>query len=296
MIARFSGILNLSGIPFHTYQTSAGYFIAMDDMWKTLDFDNADGLSFVRYLSSVISVSSEVIEAIENPIRVEYRNATDRAITIKHFRQVMELFTRAKDEGFLYASEINKGKVAERLLEYELDRIHLLAECATGYRVYKDNIKNLFKTRLTEESNHPVFQWIIAFPDNFIESLLHLLGKTWKSAEETPEECASFLTEVVFSRLPDETLETLLISKPRKKYGKNGLLTRYLPTEDLSRFFDGINGLIQIADGSKEIFFQLLNRYAPVKHTYLRLQLTKKKQQIPEDLLPIYDIIKQTFD
>lgn len=252
---------------------------------------------FMSYLSGYLTVKKHLLEALTDPVIIKHNNKEISVIRCEDVMELLRTFSTAKKNGTLYASEMSYAAKSEAVLpKISQNYLKSLAEAISGYTLLKQNLKQGLSRKLISETSRRIYQWTETFPDDFFARLFTLFPFQWNDLYARADEVGSVLINIVYSRLPEDTYEEMLSTNPKKTYSKNGIPGSKLPSRRLHEHLVTVSSIIALSGSSQEIFFQLLNRVAPVRHQYLVMPLKKKKQELPKELLPVLDILKTSFN
>lgn len=299
MTVQFSnGTCDAFGFTWEPYVTDTGVaYFNLDTFCKNFSLTPTTLLTFMSHLSALMPVKKQLLEDLSSPATVTL-NAEQKTAAIKSdtIIAVIDTISNAKNAGLLFASEMELvDQINEGVTKLTVGYLLKFAEAATGYSLFKTNHKKSIADFLQNQTNRHLYKWVQTFPDSFLESIFKAFNYSWSALNEKPEEIGQIIINVVFARLPQDTYEELLTMAPKRTYSKNGLNGSYVPTQRLLEHLISITNILKIAKGNTEIFFQLLNQIEPVHHQYLVIPIQKKRQEVPQDLLPIYELLKNVL-
>jgi hypothetical protein len=295
MIIQFShGSSEAFGFKWEPYVTATGIVcFNLNTFSNNFNLTSDTLLKFLTHLSALMPVRKQLLDDIAAPIVLFLKNEKTAAIAPETAIDVIRTITDANKAGLLFESEMEliqsmKGHLSRLTTSFLIK----FGEAATGYSLFKANHKKSLANFLQNQTSRSIYKWVEAFPDHFLESTLRFFNHNWKSLHDRPEEVGQLLINIVFARLPQETYEELLSRNPIRKYAKNGIPGTFLPTLKLQEHLISINNILKIANGNADIFFQLLNQLEPVHHQYLVIPIKRKKQEVSDELLPVYELLK----
>ncbi|RZJ29486.1 MAG: hypothetical protein EOO48_07405 [Flavobacterium sp.] len=268
--------------------------ISTDSIPKALGYDGKSAnwlFEFLMGVNRLTPIEPALLESLGRPIRFQIGNsdAIRFGISADVFMEACEAILRAKDDGFLYVSELRFAKAASEILNH-LDGKNLADEIAiaSGYNLFKQNHKQALarKMSLATMSNYPV--WVMAFTDDFYQMLLQFKSWEWTDLNNSAEQVGEYLNDIIFSRIDSALLENLETTRPKKKYRKNGIPEHYVQHQGLEEYVLALSALIKASAMNHAIFEQLINKSFPRKRE-LVVEKLQAKAKIPAATNPAFD-------
>lgn len=261
---------------------------------KALGYDGKSEDWLLDLLSSVnkfYPVSGAIFDAMENPMLFEAKSRDGstkktKGIPANLFLEVCQTIADAKNNGYLNVNQLKFAKSAEAILKNigKKNLTNLIRE-ATGFEFLKERAKNQLQDFLLKNSNDEAFQWVRTFPDSFFETLLGIHNIHWQDLKDQPQEFASIVHEIVFSRLSDDLLQQLRTTQPKRAYKSKTGSIQDMQHPDLKIYTDGILSLLKAAANNWTIFTQLLNRSYPKNGELIKPSaFVKTTEETPESL------------
>lgn len=267
-----SSKLKLDGLELQCYILEGGqHVIIIDSIQKAMGYKGKSKnwlFEFLMHINRLTLIDPALLEALARKIALEAASTVagdiKYGIEANRFLEACQAIMKAKDEGFLYLSELTFAKAAEKILKSTEEKgIGKLIDFATGFELYKNNHKEALLRFYLKNSGQKSAVWLRSFPDDFFEMIFKFRGWNWRDLNINAQMVAGFLNDMVFSRIAPRLLEELEESKPKMKYRKKNTQEEYLEHPGLSTHLLGISALMTSSGKSLPIFEQLLTRTFP---------------------------------
>jgi P63C domain-containing protein len=238
---------------------------------KALGYDGRSEkwlMDIVTHIHKFVPVVS-LVAAAENPIVFEIVSPdgiihTSEGISPETFLDLCEVLVTAKKEGYLSVSQLKFSKTAAVLLDTLSEtNFNELIEESTGLKFFRERSIEHLQTFLWELFNDDAVLWTRTFPHDFFLALFEIHGSEWTDMDNHPQHMGKIVHEVVFSRIPDDLMETLRLKKPLRSYKRQRNRRQDLEHPELKIYISNILSLFQAAGRNWNIFLQLLNRSYP---------------------------------
>lgn len=239
---------------------------------------------FISHLDRLMPVDPILLEELSESISFKQTLPNGSIITSMGilpniFFTACNAILKAKNEGFLFVSELKFAKVAETILSnIDFAEVNNIIDYSTGVELYKGNHKELLSRFLKNHLENNCFIWIKAFPDSFFKAIFDFKDWKWADLNTNTAEVADFFTDTIFSRVSDEAFSELEASKPRMKYRKKNTPQTYLENSQLSAHLHSISTLIKVAEQEENLFTLLLNNAFPKKRSFKSLKSGTERQ------------------
>jgi hypothetical protein len=193
---------------------------------------------------------------------------------------------KAKDDGFLYVSELKFAKAAQIIVEnLEGQDVDNLIDQATGFELRKQQLKEHLAYFTAETFALEAARWIKAIPDPFFERLFLFKSVSWENLLRHRMVVVVFLLENIFSRLADETLAALSKSKPKMTYRKGNQPEQYWPTPALQAHLQSLHALMDASENNESIFNLLIESALPIKRAYRTAKIQQESSTLLDETL-----------
>jgi P63C domain len=180
------------------------------------------------------------------------------------FVMICQHILKAKKDGFLSAKQSKYGTICEKILQdLEQKNLACLIDNASGFLFYKENAKENFKIFLLKQHPDLAFEWVTTFNDDFYDAIFRFINIMWFDFKQNPLLLADFITNIIFMRIDDKTLNEIRALKPKRSYiNKQGfLLNREHPT--LRVYNQTLQNFLTEANYERSEFMQLLIKNYP---------------------------------
>jgi len=220
---------------------------------------------FMLHINRFSLVDPNLLERLEknDPFEVDSSQGlvTKHRISPEILLEACQIIIKAKNDGFLYLSEIKFARSAEIIIENTLNKdIWKLIDFASGFELHKQNHKDSL-ARLMKQ-NDIMYDWVKTFPDTFYECIFKLNNWNWTNLNQS-NETASYFHDLIFSRLSEALKEELRQNKLKKNYKKANTPERYIEHPKLKEILEKITTLIDNSEGNESLFEQLLEKSYP---------------------------------
>lgn len=196
------------------------------------------------------------------------------------FLNVCSALQRAKNEGYLNAGQVKYSKYADKiLLELNLSNFEFLIDEATGFNFYKAQAIDQLQRFYIQQFDDGAFLWLSTFPESFFAKLFEIHQTDWTSLKNQPQQVGKIIHEIIFSRIPDETLQVLRNTKPKRSYRRKDNSKRETIHPFLKEYLSNVSALIKAAGDSWNIFLQLLHRSFPKNKSIGKFPLLSEQIQ-----------------
>ena len=249
--------------------------ITKSSFQKALGYDGKSEewlLDFLSSLNKFYPISGDLLAAYENPILFERNTDTqppliNKGISSEIILDTCKALTSAKKDGYLNLSQLKFAKSAEHLERFLLQHpLNALIDDATGFTFFKENAMLHLQQILRNRYSDKAFDWTRTIPEDFLEKLFEIHHFSWTDLRANPESIANILLEIVFFRIPQELLDLLQNTAPKRTYKrKNGAL--HATHVDLKAYLVEIMALLNASNNNWNIFLQLLNRTYPKRNS-----------------------------
>lgn len=244
--------------------------VALESIPKLLGYDGKSPNWLFEFLMSVnrlTPIEPALLESLGRPVIFTNQNSQTlrQGIPANVFTEACRAIVKAKEEGFLYMSELKFAKAAEDVLSVLNDEVIEMIDQATGFTLFKQNHKESLARKMAKatESNYPV--WMKSFSDEFYEMILDFRGWKWQDLNSDSSKVGDYLIDLIFSRIDGSLLEILETTKPKMKYRKGNSREQYLEHPELSAHISAISALVKASANNNSIFEQLLAKSLPKK-------------------------------
>lgn len=222
---------------------------------------------FLMHINRLTPVEPVILEALGKDIVFQVKSGENytkkMAISPNLFLEACRTIVQANAEGFLYMSEHRFAKSAENILkEIAGFDIEQLIDYATGYELYKQNHKEALARYMTA-NGETYGVWVKSFPDSFFRIVFLYKNWGWKNLNTDAAAFASFLNDIVFSRVSDHLFDEIERTKPRMQYRKKNTPEQYIEHPELRAHLQTISGLMTASGNDEAVFEQLLSRTFP---------------------------------
>ena len=263
------------------------HVITKHGMQKALGYDGKSETWLIDFLKDIHKfnpLAAELLSSIEKPILFEIKrrdglNYSIEGIDPIAFLEACKAISIAKKDGYLNISQLRFAKSVDTILSAANEsNIHDLIDVATGFEFFKENAKEQLQRFLVQNTADTSFQWVKTFPDEFFEALFGMQETDWIGSNQKPQGIGKTIYEVVFSRIPNDLLEELRTSKPKRTYKRKGDKVQDTQHPKLKEYTISILSLLKASGYNWNIFQQLLNRAHPKNSSF-----STKFLQFPED-------------
>jgi len=254
---------------------------------KALGYDGKSETWLIDFLKDIHKfnpITIGLLNSIENPISFEINrhdglNYMIEGIDSIAFIEACKVISLAKKDGYLNVNQVRFSKSVDHILSTANElNINNLIDAATGFEFFKENAKDHLQRFLVKNTADTSFQWVKTFPDEFFEILFEMQESDWISSNQKPQLIGKTIYEIVFSRIPNDLLEELRISNPKRAYKRKGDKFQDIQHPKLKEYIISILSLLKASGYSWNIFQQLLNRAHPKNSNF-----TTKFPQFTED-------------
>jgi hypothetical protein len=240
---------------------------------KALGYDGKSEnwlFEFLMHINRLTPVEPVILEALSKDAVFQINNAeitaTKYGVSANLFVEACNAIIKAKEDGFLFISELKYAKSAETIIKAIGDAdIEKLIDYASGFDLFRQNHKEALMRFMITNYNKEYPVWIKSFPNNFIEAILAFKSWNWKELNENAEKIGAYFNHILFSRVEDVIFENLESSKPKMKYRKKNTPEQYIEHPDLKAQIQAITALIRASGKNQTIFEQLINKSFPNK-------------------------------
>jgi len=263
------------------------HIITKSGLQKALGYDGKSETWLIDFLKDIHKfnpLTIELLNSIENPILFEMKrrdglNYTIEGIDSIAFLDACKAISIAKKDGYLNVSQLRFAKSVDTILATANEsNINNLIDTATGFEFFKEKAKDQLQRFLVQNTADTSFQWVKTFPDEFFEILFGMQDSDWLSSNQMPQGIGKTIYEIVFSRIPNDLLEELRVSKPKRTYKRKGDQLQDTQHPKLKEYTISILSLLKASGYNWNIFQQLLNRAHPKNSSF-----TTKFPQFPEE-------------
>jgi len=270
--------------------------LAVSGIQKALGYEGKSDHWLADLLSHIgkFIPNAALLETLQNAPLFSNGSSPFKAVDPETFLEICKTIVDANKDGFLNLNQVKQARQAEKVLQHlNTSNCRQLIESATGFKFYKEHAIAHFAKSLSAELNDPAFDWLRTFPESFFLKLFEFHPSGWEDMLANPKALGKIITDIVFSRLSDELLETIRTQKPKRAYQrKNGLQDNEHP--ELKDYVSTVLSLIKASGDNWNIFLQLLNRSFPKNPNYTNkfpLMADLRKKETP--LSPFNQILKK---
>ncbi len=299
VFALSSNILKTASSEFRVYHSDRGGIFDLDGLNQVFETVRSQNWihSFILHLSQKLSVNTELLETLSDPILFRFANSSVNTTSLGLFaadvEQACQIIIIAKQKGFLYASEMHYASIAQNILDItNVTTLDSAISEASGFELHKLNHKIALSEYLFAQTKKNYVKWVISLSDGYYTFLLNMLGKTWSDLNTDPESIASEILATVFARIDVKLLHILSQTKPRMKYKKQYRPEKYLAHPELEKHLVAVENIAQLADYNSTIFKQLLDKALPIQNEFVIKTLTPKENPIPEEFIDLVPVIR----
>lgn len=239
--------------------------------------------------------ADELVEALGNaPVFENDTAQKNTGVPGELLLGICQQLVLAKKEGFLSVSQLKYAKSAEMLIEnLTAERLESMIDDASGFLFFKENAIERFSRFLSTELDDAAFEWTRTFPDAFFKKVFELHHYDWADLQNNPKPVGKIFYDVVFSRIPNNLLEEIRSTKPKRNYHRKN----YLPQDNqhpvLKEYISHVLSLVNAAADNWNIFLQLLNRSHPKNNAFTtKFPIIVTAASKPERLSTFNQILK----
>jgi hypothetical protein len=247
--------------------------LTKNSVQKALGYDGKSEnwlFEFLLHINRLTPVEPVILEALSKDIAFQVKNA--ETVTAKYgvsanlFVEACNAIIKAKEDGFLFMSELKYAKSAENIIKAIGDAdIEKLIDYASGFDLFRQNHKEALMRFMINNYNKEYPVWIKSFSNNFLEAILAFKSWDWKDLNENAEKIGAYFNHILFSRVEDAVFENLESTRPKMKYRKKNAPEQYIGHPDLKSQIQAITALIRASGENQTIFEQLINKSFPKK-------------------------------
>ncbi|NUY81346.1 hypothetical protein HUK80_10595 [Flavobacterium sp. MAH-1] len=224
-----------------------------------------------------------LLEQLSNPILFQVVKkdgfpTIEEAYSVRTLLDSCEFILFAKKEGFLSVIELRIAALAENILSAHRKEPfeHQITEI-TGLNHLKWKASQRIFDVLQEKQKEKAHVWIRGLNDNFWDFLLDQLQTDWKEIAQNPIPAANFIHEWVFGRLPEDLMEELRQSAPKRTYRSRKQPQR-IEKSGLSAYLHALIGLYGVSGQNLSILGQLLDKSHPLRRSVVLPDPTEKPE------------------
>jgi hypothetical protein len=297
--------LSLGKITLSCYILENGkYIFTLESIQKAMGYNGKSKnwlFEFLAHINRLTVIEPALLEALSRTILFE----TDRSVTgeVKSgveaaiFLEACGEIKRAKDEGFLFVSELKFAKAAEIILDALSDKnILQMIDFATGYSLFRQNHKDALSRYVKNETGQNTAAWIRSFPDAFFDYMFRLRHWTWTDLVEKAPVAGRLISDLVFDRISHELLDKLENTRPRMKYRKKDQPEEYIEHPELKTHLHSVSALLETSGFNQPVFEQLLNRTFPKQNvTQWETKITTENTNTSDRLWSFNDSLRNVL-
>lgn len=275
--------------------------LASESIPKALGYDGKSEnwlFEFLMSINRLTPIEPALLESLGRAVifQAGSTNIVRHGIDSKTFIEACRAIVKAKNDGFLYLSELRFAKAAEDILRnVPGDDLKTAIDLASGFSLFKQNHKDALVRKLTKAtlSNYPA--WLNTIADDFYELIFKFQGWNWQDLNNDAEKVGEFFNEILFSRIESPLLEQLETTRPKKKYRKENNPESYVENPSLKEYILQISALINASGMNPAIFEQLVNKSFPKKRELEIDKMQNAKPPTAENRLLFDDRLKKAL-
>lgn len=290
--ASFVGELKFESISVPCYVLENNQrLIAKDGIQRAMGYEgkSENWLSeFMSHLNRLTHVDPDLLDALA--VSVQFQIAKPNGSFLVKEGTLPETLLkscnaiiRAKNEGFLFVSELKFAKSAEIIVRnFNFAETEKAIDFASGLELFKSNHKEVLSRFMSQNLEIDYFIWIKTFPDEFFEHIFKFKQWSWTDLNANAAEVADFLNNIIFTRLDESVISIIQRNRPRMKYRKQNSSEKYLQNPELSTHLNAVQTLIKIAENEENLFSLLLNNAFPKQRNFRKLNHTAESRDVAE--------------
>lgn len=265
--------LKLDAIELPCYILENGlYVFPKDGIQKAMGYEGKSKnwlFEFLSHIGRLAKVNADFLEALSQNTLFEIASLKGDRIIAQGIApdlliEACKTIVNAKNDGFLFVSELKFAKAAETILKNIADKdVYKRIDYATGFDLYKQNHKAFLFRAMKAKFDEEYFVWAKTFSDAFFEVFFKFKEWQWADLNNKADEATDFIQEIIFSRLDNALLAELNNAKPRMKYRKENSPEEYLEHPKLQEYLQSVLAFMKASEGNDYIFMNLLNRSYP---------------------------------